>query len=227
MKKYKEFITENIRSFLQPKSREEIKNAMKGKHLYDKIKTIYDTKNLKDIIRYPSKKKLYDEINIPFDDYEKVYKDIVDDKKIKFGKVRMNDVEYFQAYKLIVDYIKVIANTEEQINEYVPNTQLIKVFSGILKHLEAEFIFKPFYNKLNVNILMFTKEIFNKYLLIQNDSYEVSNADKRYRKNTIRTDINIISDRLDSLLKPYWLSMHGWKIEKKYVKKSERKFGKR
>jgi len=219
-------VYESVKNVLLPKSIDKIKDAMKGKNIYSKIYTIKNTPDLEKIFRYPSKKKLYDVINKPFENYEQVYKDIIDDKKIKFSKVRMNDVEYFQLYQLIVDYIKVICNTEKKIFEFAPNTHVIRVFGVILNHLESEYIFKPVYKENGFDIFKLAKKIFNRDLLLQNGHIEVNDAYKKYTKSQIRIDINSINYKFSDITSPYWSNLHGWEIERKYVKKHERKFGK-
>lgn len=49
---------------------------------------------------------------------------------------------YGYAVDLIKKYIKTTLNTEEQINEYVPNTHIAEVFRDILIYVELENMYK-------------------------------------------------------------------------------------
>lgn len=70
MKTYKEFINENIKDFLQPKSNDEVNNKLENMSDYDKILTIYKNKLSKNYMPKNARQIVIDKIIEILNEYE-------------------------------------------------------------------------------------------------------------------------------------------------------------
>lgn len=122
------------------------------------------------------------------------------------------------AMKLIDKYIDVAKKADVQINEYVPNSHIMKTFEYVKVGIELEDRFKEKYKRAGVEFLKFVPDVFNLATLNKDGIKEVHTAYQKLREkeDPIRNSLKLQDIRCDFMM-PLKVELMR-KYEKKYKK---------
>jgi hypothetical protein len=118
-----------------------------------------------------------------------------------------NIYTYENMYELIVHYITETLKSNKQINEYVPNEYIAKVFRDLLAYLEMENQYPLEFNEKNILILKVLQSgnYFNEGLLRKNKEEEIHRVYQKLRgsKDEIRNTLILGDIQLKNIVMPH------------------------
>ncbi|RLA76829.1 MAG: hypothetical protein DRG30_01870 [Epsilonproteobacteria bacterium] len=119
-----------------------------------------------------------------------------------FPLPKIENIEDTKPFEILVDYIMLLKTLDNQIDEYVPNSQIIKSFEEVLDAMVYELYFKEEFEDKNIEFIKYAKEDYmpldeDKIKTIL-DSYNILCE----TKNKIRNNLILMGIRLSDLILP-------------------------
>jgi len=125
------------------------------------------------------------------------------DKVNNFNQfINENYGDFNNVFNTIKTYIDFTLKTEEQINEYVPNTHIAEVFKEVLQACEKENMYPEIYHNAIGNIRISFLDILDDYLnldILNKDGLnEIHRTYQKLREkyDTIRNNLKLIDTRI-------------------------------
>ncbi len=118
------------------------------------------------------------------------------------------NLSYDETYDLIVSYIKNTMKAKEQIDEWVSNSHIAKVFKDVLVHLELEHMYSDEFKSVKVLEILnnLNKDnYFSKELLKKNDTDEIYRVYEKLRekRDVIRNIMILAGIELRDVIMPH------------------------
>lgn len=129
-------------------------------------------------------------------------------QKIFFEKIPVLITNRTKAFEILVDYIQLLSdnNNLENLNQYVPNSQLIQQFEEVIDAMFFELYFEQEFIKENIEFISVVEKDFDSItnqskeecLKIIHTSYQML----REKDNVIRQNLKLMDTALGDLIMP-------------------------
>lgn len=129
-------------------------------------------------------------------------------QKIFFEKIPVLITKHTKAFEILVDYIQLLSvnNIDENINQYVPNSQLINQFEEVIDAMFFELYFEEEFAKEKIEFISFVEQDFNSITnLSEQESLKTIHKSYqmlREKDNEIRQNLKLMDTVLGDLIMP-------------------------